>query len=610
MRAKTSNLRNQNLPYAITLRGMELKVPLILNRDPVVPNQAATKSYLDYIKNGLSAASIQSGTINPLVFPGFEGDVVNQPNTNIITLKPTGIIPGTYVKVVTDTKGRITGADALTNADVPSFSFAKVRNIPSSLAGYGILDGLSNNGGTAQGAISVVDPVDPNAIANKKYVDSISVGSSYAVGDIVISIDPNYPNLFVPCEQDRTLNPGFFSELFSAIGHRYSQTLGFGNGRPWEQVNASNYTSPNFGTMSVSGSIPQGQLGATAFSFWNKAYLTGGTTATGTSNKIYTASIDPGGFLGTWTQTGTLPNSPTNHSVFFTKGYVYSVGGLYLDNSNTTYRYAECYKAALNSDGTLGTWSAAPSLPAPRSEGGVLVCRNKIYYFGGKDTSGNPSDIIYYATIDNTGIISSWSVYATLPRAMYGISVFGTTNKVYILGGGLLPGENTNCDTMYMTTCDESGNLSSFEAHSKLPFNLTGMSCVSNSTHVYVIGGVNYYQSSYYDSPLIYRAVIDKNGDVGNWASLDITNYVTGLSDSSVLLTNAGAWILGGAAYGEQPAPTATYLLSGGISGSNNPIDGWDGSDLATLSRFGVPNMSELNKDGLYAYIYANQSLA
>ncbi|WP_440217264.1 gp53-like domain-containing protein [Chromobacterium piscinae] len=57
-----------------------------------------------------------------------------------LTLRDSGVAPGSYGMVTVDGKGRVTAGRQMTGNDVPAHDWSKVAGRPTTLAGYGIID--------------------------------------------------------------------------------------------------------------------------------------------------------------------------------------------------------------------------------------------------------------------------------------------------------------------------------------------------------------------------------------------------------------------------------------------------------------------------------------
>lgn len=88
-----------------------------------------------------------------------------------VTLANSGVTPGTYPKVTVDSKGRVTGGQSLSPADIPNLDWSKITSgKPTTLSGYGITDGVQNSGG-APSIQAGADASKPSAgVAGRLYV--------------------------------------------------------------------------------------------------------------------------------------------------------------------------------------------------------------------------------------------------------------------------------------------------------------------------------------------------------------------------------------------------------------------------------------------------------
>ncbi|QDK37990.1 tail fiber domain-containing protein [Bdellovibrio sp. NC01] len=142
------------------LQGSTLTLTAPANKDYLKFNGTA------FVNSPLTASDL-SGTIPAANLPAFTGDVTSSAGSTVLTLAAAGTA-GTYYKVTTDSKGRVTsGAASLVAADIPALDWSKITTgKPNSLSGYGINDPLvSNAGGTPsiQTGLDASKPGTPSA---------------------------------------------------------------------------------------------------------------------------------------------------------------------------------------------------------------------------------------------------------------------------------------------------------------------------------------------------------------------------------------------------------------------------------------------------------------
>ncbi|QDK37867.1 tail fiber domain-containing protein [Bdellovibrio sp. NC01] len=167
----------------------------------------ANKDYLKFngtaFVNSPLAASDLSGTIPAANLPAFTGDVTSSAGSTTLTLAAAGTA-GTYYKVTTDSKGRVTsGAASLVAADIPALDWSKITTgKPNTLSGYGIIDQLiTNAGGTPsiQTGLDASKPSSPSAGAIYFATDSkviyqynsgawVSIASSSGSGGTITGV--------------------------------------------------------------------------------------------------------------------------------------------------------------------------------------------------------------------------------------------------------------------------------------------------------------------------------------------------------------------------------------------------------------------------------------
>ena len=144
---------------------------------------------------------------------------------------------------------------------------------------------------------------------------------------------------------------------------------------------------------------------STAIVTKNRVYVIGGMSNSVDSNIVQTSVINPDGTLGVWSTTTPYPVNVYGSTSVVTNGRAFVFAGV----SSTT-AYNTTYNAAINTDGTLSTWSSGTGLATNYYYGSVIVTSSKIYLFAGADNTGT-SDKCYSAAF--VGGSNDYSIYYT-----------------------------------------------------------------------------------------------------------------------------------------------------------------------------------------------------
>lgn len=174
-------------------------------------------------------------------------------------------------------------------------------------------------------------------------------------------------------------------------------------------------------------SSPRGAVGLVAFG--GMIHAIGGHTADATGRKaVGTHEIfNPGS--GAWTPAAPLP-TPRDHlgNIIVLDGKLHVIGGRTTDFAADSVALHDVYDPAEDK------WSAAASLPAPRSEGGVVYYRGLILYFGGDcndpKAAGAFDDLQAYNPKTDT-----WKPLTKAPVGLHGPGAATVGDAVYFIGG-------------------------------------------------------------------------------------------------------------------------------------------------------------------------------
>lgn len=513
---------------------------LKLHADPIQPLHAVTKRYVDAKAGAVDGGRFQIGTLAIAKLPGFVGDVTSVPGTNNLFLADSGVAAGVKYRVDVDSKGRVTGGDLKHHTDGRLISWNWVVGKPTTIAGYGITDAVSRTGGTVEGTMSVnADATAASHAVRKSQVDSLTSSmplSSATVGDMVRSSDSTTPVGFFKANGGVLSKTGY-PALYAVIGDVFNDINIDGYmGQPWSRQAVFNTTQAG----AISGWAVDTNLlpGECALSqpivTKNRVYLLGQftETQTGTAN-VYTATIDANGVVGAWTTASALPAGLGYAQAIITKNRAYLIGGFNGSNAVST-----IYTATINANGTLNAWALAPiQLPVLMSHASLVVIKNRVHLIGGYtgSTSTTASNATYTAPINADGTLGAWTAGPTLPAARVRSAAFTTSNRVYLLGGADI--NNVYTSTVYIAPINEDGTLGTWAAGTALPTINGHMQVLSTKNQAYIFGGHN--ASAFYSA--VYMAPIGADGVLGAWTS--ITSLDTPVGGASLFTTSSRVYI-------------------------------------------------------------------
>jgi phage-related tail fiber protein len=126
----------------------------------------------------LDTSKITSGTFAAARMPAYSGDASSAAGTTSLTLASVGTA-GTYTKVTTDAKGRVTAGTTLAATDIPTLTASKISDFDTQVR-TSRLDQMSAPTAAvsfnSQRITSVATPTQDTDAANKAYVDAARLG--------------------------------------------------------------------------------------------------------------------------------------------------------------------------------------------------------------------------------------------------------------------------------------------------------------------------------------------------------------------------------------------------------------------------------------------------
>ena len=265
------------------------------------------------------------------------------------------------------------------------------------------------------------------------------------------------------------------------------------------------------------------------------------TTGTGTSDSLtftitQNATFSPSAI--TWDSTTDLPTAVSGHDAMYvpidnasgqTVQYVLETGGA----GNDSVPIADVNVATIQSDGSLGSWTALMGLPAGTAFHRSVAATpfnskvegsGDVYVLGGIDSTGAAVSTIYRATLNNDGTIGAWSTIGDLPQPLHSFGAVLFRSAIYVAGGATTG--NAPVTTVYRAKIDTLGQLSAWDSLTSLPSPVAYQGFNQFGGYLYSVGGDtaavdpndgNYTQNGTKLSEVLYSKIDLRTGGIGAW---------------------------------------------------------------------------------------------
>ncbi|MBS2021521.1 MAG: cadherin-like domain-containing protein [Deltaproteobacteria bacterium] len=272
------------------------------------------------------------------------------------------------------------------------------------------------------------------------------------------------------------------------------------------------------GVWSTLTSMPAALSRGTAHVWNDTIYFVGGIGST-SSATVYMARIQSDGTLGAWSSAGTLAGGHglSSHGSVLDRGTLYVFGGAELFASD----HADAWQANVGPDGTLGAWTADPTLPGTRRDHTVELANNgNILVVGGFDGSTSLSTV-QVAKVRGSNAIAPAAFTAgssgtlTAARTQAGAAMPRVGNNPLYVTGGITTGTTPLATTEILFTNDPAGTFNPSTAGTTMTQARAGHVTLAWNGNLYSFGGTTVTAS------FGERASIDPaSGLMGNWSLL------------------------------------------------------------------------------------------
>lgn len=293
------------------------------------------------------------------------------------------------------------------------------------------------------------------------------------------------------------------------------------------------------GGWAATTSLPYPIASHVSFDSPSKVSVIGGSAVTGQSKfDVRTADLNIDGTLSSWeTQSASLPSALIFHSLAKKNNFVYVLGGREENPGSASDHVTSVFLGVINGSGTIPSWIPLNPLPKKSSLGKAVIVGDRIYYVGGFNST-ETIDEVYYAAINLDGTLGSWNLAGLLPESLFGFGMVEYQNNLILVGGynGSVYRNKT-----YKAGVNPDGTLSSWQETSSLPEPVYRSGVIRVDSTLISVGGhsgINFLDKIYYTN-------INSDGTLGPW-QLSVNHLPRPVSAGAVAFSNNYLYLTGG----------------------------------------------------------------
>lgn len=202
---------------------------------------------------------------------------------------------------------------------------------------------------------------------------------------------------------------------------------------------------------------------------------------------VRSAAINPtDGTLGPWESAGTLPLALAFHAQATDGARVYVTGGLSMD-AQGPFASGVTLVGEIGADKTI-TWTQATdaSLTASALHASTQILDGELILTGG--TSANaPGSAVLISTLDNNGLPGAWREGPPLPDPRSHHASVVHEGRIYLLGG--FNENNRPLESVLVSVHDAAGALTGWEVAGELPSSPWTHGAFVHEGYVWIVGG-------------------------------------------------------------------------------------------------------------------------
>lgn len=200
------------------------------------------------------------------------------------------------------------------------------------------------------------------------------------------------------------------------------------------------YANGSMGAWQSTDAITNGRGGIAGATYKDTIYVGGGSSNNGGTlyADVQYATIKTAGHTNDWrTLTNQFTTARSHAASVAYNGYLYVAGGSTVPDSAAD-ALADVQYAAINDDGTLGTWAATTSFSTKRIYHDLVAYNGYLYIVGGQTNNGildSYLNDVQYAAVSSSGTVGSWTTTQNFTNARGEFATVVYNGYMYVMGG-------------------------------------------------------------------------------------------------------------------------------------------------------------------------------
>ena len=244
-------------------------------------------------------------------------------------------------------------------------------------------------------------------------------------------------------------------------------------------------------------------------------FVTGGSTGFPVHADVYTAAINSDGTLGSWSSSTPLPSSRCGHASVVSHGHLFVIGG-YHRPFDPGGGQDTVFSAPIDTNGRVGAWTSVTPLPRDLYRAAAVAFGDWIYVLGGwSDDWGSAWSGVLRSEVAADGTIGDWVSLPSLPYALHAHGAAVINDFVFVIGGLSGLTDSTLKSSVYAAELHADGSIGAWTQATSLPTTLHSMAVVTFENLLVVMGGRT--RATWNDTERVYSATVAAAGTLSEW---------------------------------------------------------------------------------------------